>query len=190
MDLKGLSGLSDEALIHHAKTNGSYNQVMDEIYTRYSRLIVNVGKRMGFDQEACKDLVQETMMKFLKSYANFDPSRAKLGTYLYRVATNEAIDVIRKNREDATEDEFLYLSQTDFTDRIADNPGKNVGKYSLSRLEKALESLSETHRHFIEDYYYRGIRSPEIAEQYGVNPSTLRGRLRSALFRLKKEMSE
>ena len=65
----------------------------------YSPLIYRLGlKMLGTPQDA-EDMLQETFIKAYRHLDRFD-GRASLSTWLYRIATNEALMVLRRKRPD------------------------------------------------------------------------------------------
>lgn len=65
----------------------------------YSPLIYRLGlKMLGTPQDA-EDMLQETFIKAYRHLDSFD-GRASLSTWLYRIATNEALMVLRRKRPD------------------------------------------------------------------------------------------
>src|SRR3972149_8203084 len=56
----------------------------------YSPLIFRLGLKMLTDQQDAEDVLQETFIKAFRYLFNFD-GRSSLSTWLYRIATNEAL---------------------------------------------------------------------------------------------------
>jgi RNA polymerase sigma-70 factor (ECF subfamily) len=91
-----LEHLSDEQLA--SKIAKGSRSLFDELISRYSmRLFYFLRHRTESDQDI-EDLVQETFLKAFKSIDRFDPER-KFSTWLYTIATREAISHHRTNKK-------------------------------------------------------------------------------------------
>ena len=68
---------------------------------RHSRNLFRLAWRMTGNQQDAEDVVQETFLRAYRQLKQFD-SRATFGTWLYRIAANYSLDVVRsrKRRED------------------------------------------------------------------------------------------
>jgi RNA polymerase sigma-70 factor, ECF subfamily len=64
---------------------------------RHSRGLFHLAYRMTGDEGDAEDVVQETFMKAYRTLHRFE-SRANFGTWLHRIASNCALDVIRARR--------------------------------------------------------------------------------------------
>src|SRR5215472_4457737 len=60
---------------------------------RYSRSIFRVAYRMTGNRQDAEEIVQETFLRAYKSLERFE-LRANLGTWLYRIAVNRALDFL------------------------------------------------------------------------------------------------
>ena len=70
----------------------------DEVYANKS-LIINVGKRLGWDYDSCNDLVQEVALKCWNNpRIRFNPRKGTIAGYLARISRNAAINMWRKNK--------------------------------------------------------------------------------------------
>jgi RNA polymerase sigma-70 factor, ECF subfamily len=68
----------------------------DDIYQQFHAPLVRYLARMVSPHEA-EDLAQEAFSKIAKNLAGFE-GRAKLSTWIYRIATNTALDRLRRNK--------------------------------------------------------------------------------------------
>lgn len=63
----------------------------------YSNVVYRLGLKMLEDEQDAEDVLQETFIKAYKALPNFH-GRSSLSTWLYRIATNEALMVLRKRK--------------------------------------------------------------------------------------------
>lgn len=108
-----------------------------------------------------EDYFQEIVIKLWKAFPNFK-GQSKFSTWMYRVALNSAIDLLRKER---TQPQLIKFSQQEIN--IPDDHGKEISDkqeklyraiYLLSEVEKAIIIL------YLEDYSYK-----EISEIIGIS---------------------
>ncbi len=74
----------------------------------YSDSIYRVAIRMLNNPTDAEDVLQETFIKVMRSIENFE-GRSNLSTWLYRIAVNESLMVLRKQKPEVAvaEDDFL-----------------------------------------------------------------------------------
>lgn len=157
------------------------------LVVRHSRLLFRLAYRLTGNEQDAEDVVQET---FLKAYRRLDQfeSRANFGSWLYRIAANGAMDVLRaRARRDeqplahgpAEEDERAPLPATDpGPDRIAQGAElrRRIGA-ALSRLSP-LERAAFVLRHFEE------LSTREIGVALGIE----NGAVKQSVFRAVRKM--
>src|SRR5436190_22699029 len=72
-------------------------QAFRVLVERHSRALFRLAFRMTGNEQDAEDLVQETFLRAYKQLANFD-SRSAFGTWLYRIATNCSLDLLRRRK--------------------------------------------------------------------------------------------
>ena len=72
------------------------------LYENYADSLYGVIKKVISDDDTAQDVLQESFVKIWRYAKKYDSSKAKLFTWLYRIAYNTAIDKIRsfKNKKD------------------------------------------------------------------------------------------
>ena len=65
------------------------------IYENYSSALYGVILKITINEEIAQDALQETFIKVWKNAKKYDSSKAKLFTWLFRIARNTAIDKLR-----------------------------------------------------------------------------------------------
>ncbi len=149
------------------------------LYTRYKPAILRYGKKFLFQYEDVEDAVQEIFIRTYVHIQSFDPSK-KFSTWLYRIAHNTFINVIRKKgREPLTFfdlDTFFQLSQT--KEPAAE---RHALQFELQvTMEKHLMELEPKYREPLVLYYFEEKSYKEIADIMHIPVSTVGVRITRA----------
>ena len=178
-----MRGLSDEELMELIKGDDP-KLAFEELMHRYESRLVNFLNRYTGSRETAENLTQETFLRIYKTREHYVPT-AKFKTYLYRIATNLAIDEFRKKsrrREELRED---------FSDRKSDNPGPYDKAVSSQRAEKVREcvmKLEEKHRIVLVMKWFEGLKYEQIAKILGISVGTVKSRVHYALKKLEVDL--
>ena len=106
------SSVSDEDLVE--RTLLGDESAFSELYDRYRRPVFSTAYRIIQNPEEAMDATQEIFVKLYRSLPGWNARKASFSTWLYRLASNHAIDCWRLRRrrseaplsDDATEDEM------------------------------------------------------------------------------------
>ncbi len=157
------------------------------LFKRYEAKILRYGQRFLYRYEDVEDAVQDVFVKAYVNIQSFTVSR-KFSTWLYRVAHNTFINVIKKKgREPLSFFDFDTLVQLPVTE------GKLLAEEFLkagdqATLLEALKKLSPKYREPLVLYYLEQLEYKEIADVLHIPVSTVGVRLQRAKTRLKKEL--
>jgi RNA polymerase sigma factor (sigma-70 family) len=138
--------------------------------------------RSGTPADVAEDCAQEVMATVWRKAALFDPSRASASTWIFTIARNKRIDVVRRERRPEPEDlPWGPEAETDQEDALA-------LEQETERLSKAISALPEKQRNLIQRAYFGDLSHRELAEETGLPLGTIKSRIRLALDRLRHEM--
>jgi RNA polymerase sigma-70 factor (ECF subfamily) len=159
---------------------GSFEALLD----RYRGPLVGYFSRMLQDPAMAEDLAQETFLRVYQARERYEPD-AKFTTWLYRIATNLALNAIRDRKEVTPRAEHNYDREVTEpeTSRIAD--AKPTVEQTLMESERqeivrqAVESLPERQRTAVILHKYQEVDYRQIAKVLGVSESAVK----SMLFR-------
>ena len=119
---------------------------------------------------------------FLKAWSNIDNFRgsAKLSTWLYKIAINESITFINKERarNEASADDDSFLLNNIEADPYFD--GDEVQK----KLQRAINSLPEKQRLVFNMRYYDEMKYEDISEILGTSVGALKASYHHALKKI------
>jgi RNA polymerase sigma-70 factor, ECF subfamily len=165
----------------------------EEIYTTYRGRILRYLSRLVGGAEA-EDLTQETFLKAGKKLESFR-GESQLLTWLYRIATNTALDKMRSPsyRElvqilPSTEPVEGASGQTRTTAPLTVE--RQVIREEMSAcIRRVIDRLPESYRTIIVLSNLEGLKDGEIAEVLGQSTSAVKIRLHRARERLRIELS-
>ncbi|MEM1274306.1 MAG: sigma-70 family RNA polymerase sigma factor [Pseudomonadota bacterium] len=139
--------------------------------------------RGGADETMAEECMQDVMTTLWRKARLYDPARASVATWIFTVARNRKIDLLRKYARPEPED--LPWGPEEEPDQIEVVALKQDGK----RLAEALGVLPEKQRVLIERAYFGEMTHAEIADETGLPLGTIKSRIRLALERLRHSMT-
>lgn len=177
---------SIEAL--QAGDRAEFARMMDHFSTPIYRLGLKI---LGNEQDA-EDILQETFIKAYRSIENFE-GRSALSTWLYRIATNEALMLLRKRKpaldlvlEDDNEDD---IEPREIVDWCCLPEEEMLSTESRIFLEKAVQVLSPSLRLVFLMRDVERLSIKETAEILEISESAVKVRLMRARLRLREELT-
>jgi RNA polymerase sigma-70 factor (ECF subfamily) len=164
------------------------------IYREYYPKIVGYLRRLVGEAEA-EDVAQETFVKANKALDGFRGD-SSLSTWLYRIATNAAMDHLRKpaSRRAPPIPGGLPDDDSSVGDAIAPGDSAPVLDTLLIRkdmnecIRGIVDSLPENYRTVLVLSDLEGMTNAEIAEVVGISLDTVKIRLHRARTRLREEL--
>jgi RNA polymerase sigma-70 factor (ECF subfamily) len=151
---------------------------------------VKLISRMVGDAEEARDIVQITFVRLWEHRARFDERWAP-NTWIYRIATNLAIDYLRSraSRQKTTEPlrmHVLHAEDGRFRNQVAQIHAEEVAEI----FRELSSELSEQQRLVFLLREIEDLPSKEVAEIVGVRESTVRNHLFNARRELRRRLLE
>ena len=181
--------LSDRALVTQARSGDP--DAFRALVERHGRAVFRLAFRMTGNSQDAEDVVQESWLRVYRQIGRFD-ERAGFGTWLYRIATNCALDAIRARRRRSEE---LVGGEPDEADRAGQfpAPGPSPERAAWSgqlraALQDAIEQLSPTERAAFVLRHFEGVRMEEVGRVLGCRPGAAKHSVFRAVQKLRRAL--
>jgi RNA polymerase sigma-70 factor (ECF subfamily) len=161
---------------------------LNELIGRKTKPLIQLVQRILGDLEEARDVVQVTFFKVWENRNKFD-ERWSPNTWIYRIASNLAIDHLRsrKSRERSHEPVRQHLRQV--ADRGSQRDLAHLQHGEVANIFRELAAgLSEKQRMVFLLREMEGMSSPEVAGVLGCRESTVRNHLFNARKYLRREL--
>ena len=158
---------------------------------RHSRNVFRLAYRMTGNEHDAEDVVQET---FLRAYRQLDryETRSSFGTWLFRIASNYSLDLLRSRRRREDKRERSAPDQPDILDSMpAPNPGPDRVAFSgqvQGRVQAALHALSEQERAAFVLRHFEGMSIEEIGRVLGTGTNATKHSVFRAVQKLRRSL--
>jgi len=187
------SNMSSSPLSLEALRAGERNEFA-RFVEGYSPLVYRLGLKMLGNPQDAEDILQETFVKAFRHIHTFD-GRASLSTWLYRIATNEALMVLRRKHP-----EMISVDQPSTEESTLDEPLEIVdwccvpeeellSAEGRAHLEQAVEQLSPALRLVFMLREMDGLSTRETAEALNISEEAVKTRLSRARLQLRENLS-
>lgn len=161
----------------------------------YSDVIYRIAFKMLENPQDAEDVLQETFIKAFRGLKNFE-GRSSLSTWLYRIATNEALMILRRNKQvfvsidEPLEDEGETPPPRQFIDWCCLPEEELMSAEGRVNLDRAIETLSPNLRIVFVLRDLEGLSTQETGEILNISEMAVKTRLSRARFRLREELSK
>ncbi len=169
---------------------GGDEAALDELIKRKTQPLQQLACRILNDEEEARDIVQITFFRLWENRDRFD-ERYSPNTWIYRIATNLAIDHLRsrRSRQRSAEPVRLHLQGAADTQAYHEHGRLHAGE--VAKIFRRLAGLlTEKQRLVFVLREIEGLTSKEVAEIAGCRESTVRNHLFNARKVLRRELLE
>lgn len=168
-------------------------QAFSKLVEQTSTRIYSLGLRMLGNEQDAEDLLQETYLKALKALPNFE-KRSSINTWLFRIAANEALMMLRKRKTGANTIDIDRGDEEDeapieILDWCCLPEQEMVSAETRIQLTKAADRLSPVLRIVFQLRDVDGFSVQETAEILGISEDAVKTRLVRARLKLREELS-
>ncbi len=159
----------------------------------YSGPIYRLGLRMLGSQPDAEDVLQNTFLNALTHLSEFE-GRSSLSTWLYRIAANEALMLIRRKKPEVDLDEPAGDSEPvqrprEFADWSGLPEDELLSQEGRLAVERAIDGLPEAMRMVFVLRDIEGLSIQETAQALGLSEGNVKTRLLRARLKLREQLS-
>lgn len=167
-----------------AQAQRGNREAFGQLITRYYAGLIQVVYRLCGEAQLAEDAAQEACLRAWLNLPAFKPDRP-FRPWLYRIALNAALDMLRQPHPIGLEEEAALLA-----DPAANPEAALLAQEQASRVQQAVNALPEAARVVLVLREYGGLSYQEIAQALDVPTGTVMSRLNYARTRLREILIE
>ena len=187
-------GLSDAELMLQVKAGN--DSAFEYLVQKYRRPMLNFMYRMAHNSAAAEDLAQEVFLRVYRSRESYEAT-AKFSTWLYRIATNLAVNHARDTRPERPENTVSLDEPDDETGRTLDLPDRTpsaeqqlMQRERLAAIRKRVQALPERQRIAVVMHKYQQMDYRQIADVLKLSESATKSLLFRAYESLREQLKQ
>jgi RNA polymerase sigma-70 factor, ECF subfamily len=172
-------------------------EAFEELVHRYEREMYGYLRRYLRSTELAEDAFQATFLQVHLKCRQFDPRRT-FRPWLYRIATNRAIDILRHNRrhntvslnggtsdqrssEGLTDQDILSFRDTGPSEQSEEAEDRQ-------RMRSAVDNIPTRLKGVLELVMFQGLKYQEAADKLGIPLGSVKSRMHEAVLRLRRTL--
>ena len=153
---------------------------LEQLYQRHQGAVYALCHRLLGRTEDARDAAQTTFMRAFRQLPNFR-GHSSLKTWLYRIAVNESLDLLRRSRREAPLDDEI-----DIPDLDGRGPEALLSETQMNaRIRRSVMSMSVNDRVVLTLRHFSDCSYEQIAEILDLDEKTVKSRLFDARRRLR-----
>lgn len=171
---------NEEEIIEQLQDPSLQRKAFGEVVKEYSEQLYWQIRRIVLSHEDANDLLQNT---FIKAWSNLEYFRgdAKMSTWLYRIALNECLNFLNKQR--AQNQMSLEEAETNMMNKLESDPYFDGDETQLL-FEKAIQSLPEKQRMVFNLKYFQEMKYEDMSEILGTSVGALKASYHHAVKKI------
>ena len=181
----GIGEETDEALIRRIASTRD-REAFTALFRRFAGPIRGILMKGGASHGEADEAMQEAMIAIWRRADSFDPERASAATWIFTIARNRRIDLIRKTGRPAPDpDDPLFNPDPEpATETVVSAADRDRA------VREAVMSLDDGQREVLTLLYFGGLTQQEAAETLGLPLGTVKSRMRLAAQKLRHALGE
>ena len=187
-------GRSDADIMLQVKAGD--DSAFEYLVQKYRRPMVSFMFRMAHSNAAAEDLAQEVFLRVYRSRESYEAS-AKFTTWLYRIATNLAVNHARDTRHERAENTVSLDEPDEDSGRTLDLPDRTpsveetlVQRERLAAIRQRVQDLPERQRIAVVMHKYQQMDYRQIADVLKLSESATKSLLFRAYETLRDQLKE
>ncbi|MET0313287.1 MAG: sigma-70 family RNA polymerase sigma factor [Hansschlegelia sp.] len=159
-------------------------QAFAALFDYYAPRLIAFLERSGAETALAEEVMQDTMAALWRKADTFDPAKSSVGTWLYRIARNRRIDLLRRNRG-----QMVDIDET--APPVDDAPQPDEVASSRERegfIQRAMTRLPPEQLALVRLAFFEERSHSEIAAVTGLPLGTVKSRIRLAFGRLRRSL--
>jgi len=140
--------------------------------------------QLGADASEAEELAQEVMVTVWRKAHQYDPDKASVSTWIFRIARNRRIDAHRRTRRPDLDPEEPLLRPPE-----PEEPDTMLNRVQMEDVvRKQLQTLPPEQLDLLKAAFYQGLSHSEIAKAFDLPLGTVKSRIRLAFNRLRGQL--
>lgn len=154
-----------------------------ELFQYFAPRLKAFGMRSGAEPDVAEEMAQEAMISVWRRAETFDRRRAAASTWIFTIARNKRIDMIRRNTRPKLDPDDFLLVNSGGESESADST--IMAGQSQDQLRELLGHLPAEQKLVLEKAFFEDKTHNAIAEELSLPLGTVKSRIRLALGRLR-----
>jgi RNA polymerase sigma-70 factor, ECF subfamily len=158
---------------------------------QHSRAIFRLAFRMTGNEQDAEDVVQETFLRAYRQLSRYE-ARSSFSTWLYRIASNYALDLLRMRKRHEDRRERGSSEHHDILQTVPEtSPGPDrvlYGSQVKDKVNAALDELSAQERAAFVLRHFEGLSIEEIGQSLGTGTNATKHSIFRAVQKLRKSL--
>jgi len=191
---RGVEATSDAEVMLRVKAGD--DSAFAYLVQKYRRPMVSFMYRMAHSSAAAEDLAQEVFLRVYRSRETYEPS-AKFSTWLYRIATNLAVNYARDTRHERPENMVSIDEPDEDTGLTVDVPDASLTaeeailrRERMAAIRRKVQALPERQRLAVVMHKYQQMDYRQIAQVLKLSESATKSLLFRAYETLRVQLKE
>lgn len=149
------------------------------LYDNYADTLLGVAYKVVRDEELAQDVLQESLVKIWKKADSYDPTKAKLFTWLFRITRNTAIDKLRS--ANTKSDKEIQMDVSDVY-----SLGVESIRPEFMDVQENLDKIEDKYQIVLDALFFQGMTQQEASDELKIPLGTIKSRLKIGLRELRK----
>ena len=181
-----LQDISDDQILELIRREQSLEEGFRLLMQKYQERLYWQIRRLVIEHEDANDVIQNTLIKVFRSIRSFE-GKSQLYTWLYRIATNEALTFLQKKKRKAAsslDDEESLLANQLEADTFFD------GDEAQRQLQLALQTLPDKQKVVFNMRYFEEMSYKDISEVLGTSVGALKASYHHAVKKIEQYLKQ